>query len=589
MFRNDDSYVSGVGIGFPVNFFGTTYTTIAVNNNGNVTFDGGMSTYTPFPILTAGRKIIAPFFGDVDTRNGASDVTRWGSTTFGGRPAFCATWAGIGVGYYSFRVDKLNNFQLLLVDRSDVAPGDFDIIFNYDRIQWEAGQASGGVNGLGGYSARAGWSNGSAASYELAGSAVNGAFLDSNPTSGLIYNSLNSSQLGRYIFFVRNGVVLPPTNAAPELGAVGPFSVAEGGSMSLTAAATDADGDALTYTWDLDNDGVYETAGQTVTFSAAALDGPASQAVKVRVSDGDADDTATTTVDVTNVAPTATLDAPASVSEGSSFTIELDNGADAAPADVLSYAFDCGDGFGYGPDAPTASATCATTDDGSRSIKAKIMDDDGGVTEYAGTVAIANVAPAATFVAPAVVDVFDAFTLSLDSVVDPGADTFEYRFDCGSGYGAWGTGASASCPTSTIGTRAVKGEVRDDDGGSTEYTSSVAVVDRVAPTGSCVLGTNPSGKNKPNQNAGFRLVTGADNYALASIVIADSAGSWVSGEIPTGSTVKLTQSPDEPASDTRPGPGGILAHIKTVGDPILRLTDSSGNITNISCGNLPPK
>jgi hypothetical protein len=117
-------------------------------------------------------------------------------------------WADVGVGYYSYQTDKLNSFQLLLVDRSDIGPGDFDLVMNYDQIQWETGQASGGVDGLGGFSARVGYSNGvPASSFELPGSAVNGALLDSNP-SGLIHGSRGSTQLGRYIYPVRNG--LPP-------------------------------------------------------------------------------------------------------------------------------------------------------------------------------------------------------------------------------------------------------------------------------------------------------------------------------------------------------------------------------------------
>ena len=37
--RNDDGSTGLVGIGFDTNFFGTTYSQLYVNNNGNVTFD----------------------------------------------------------------------------------------------------------------------------------------------------------------------------------------------------------------------------------------------------------------------------------------------------------------------------------------------------------------------------------------------------------------------------------------------------------------------------------------------------------------------------------------------------------------------
>jgi predicted extracellular nuclease len=75
-------------------------------------------------------------------------------------------------------------------------------------------------------------------------------------------------------------------DAAPVLDAGGPYSVVEGSTVLLTANGTDADGDTLSYAWDLDGDGSFETAGQSVTFSAAALQAPATITVRVQVSDG---------------------------------------------------------------------------------------------------------------------------------------------------------------------------------------------------------------------------------------------------------------------------------------------------------------
>ena len=152
--------------------------------------------------------------------NGSQPVT-YGTGTVDGRNAFGVNW--VNVGHYSRDTDPLNSFQLVLVDRSDIGVGDFDFEFNYDTIGWETGRASGGTNGLGGNSARVGYSNGSTVNFELAGSAVNGAFLDGGPNS-LIGNSLNSSIDGRYVFNVRNGVVQPtdvPTPAAVLPGLIG--------------------------------------------------------------------------------------------------------------------------------------------------------------------------------------------------------------------------------------------------------------------------------------------------------------------------------------------------------------------------------
>lgn len=206
--RNDDGSSSSVDLPFAIDFYGARYGSLWVNNNGNVTFDSALGTFTPFGLQAAQRAIIAPFFADVDTRASGSELVRygWGETTFQGRRAFCANW--VNVGYYSGRTDKLNSFQLLLVDRSDVGSGDFDIVFNYGSIVWETGEASGGSNGLGGESARVGFANGdgtTANSFELRGSGIDGSLLDSSPR-GLIWNSHGSGQPpGRYVFAIRNG------------------------------------------------------------------------------------------------------------------------------------------------------------------------------------------------------------------------------------------------------------------------------------------------------------------------------------------------------------------------------------------------
>ncbi|MHC4433633.1 MAG: nidogen-like domain-containing protein, partial [Planctomycetota bacterium] len=194
---NDDGSTGLVDIGFEINFYGTIYSQLYVNNNGNVTFDSPMGTFTPWGLTTnIGTPILAPFFADVDTH---------GTGTVDGRPAFGVNW--VNVGYYSNQIDKLNSFQLIIIDRSDRARGDFDIEFNYGQILWETGSASGGSNGFGGESARGGFSNGTGEPgtfYEFEYSGVDGALLDSSDT-GLINDSRNSNALGRYIFAVTSG------------------------------------------------------------------------------------------------------------------------------------------------------------------------------------------------------------------------------------------------------------------------------------------------------------------------------------------------------------------------------------------------
>lgn len=207
---NDDDSVFVSSIGFSPNFFGTTYNSLYVNNNGNVTFNEALMDFTPFSLLTTATPMIAPFFADVDTRSG-NPVT-YGTGTVEGHAAFGVNWLGVEHYNGADSAPPANTFQLVMIDRSDISPGDFDFEFNYQNVLWESGLASGGdANGLGGSSARVGYSNGTNTSLELAGSAVNGALLDSGPAAtSLIQNSLNSAHNGRYVFFVRDGLVNGP-------------------------------------------------------------------------------------------------------------------------------------------------------------------------------------------------------------------------------------------------------------------------------------------------------------------------------------------------------------------------------------------
>lgn len=45
---NDDGSTGQVNLGFNANFYGATYDRAYVNNNGNITFDAPLDTFTPF-------------------------------------------------------------------------------------------------------------------------------------------------------------------------------------------------------------------------------------------------------------------------------------------------------------------------------------------------------------------------------------------------------------------------------------------------------------------------------------------------------------------------------------------------------------
>lgn len=174
-YRNDDGSTAAKALPFTFCLYGNNYTSFYINNNGNVSFGASYGAYTSTGFPNAGFVMAAPFWADVDTRNGASGLVYYKIT-----PTYAIVkWEA--VGYFASQADKVNTFQVIITNGSDpILPNGANIAFCYGDMQWTTGSASSGVNGFGGTPATVGVNKGDGVNFaqvgrfNAAGAAYNG-------------------------------------------------------------------------------------------------------------------------------------------------------------------------------------------------------------------------------------------------------------------------------------------------------------------------------------------------------------------------------------------------------------------------------
>ncbi len=236
-------------------------------------------------------------------------------------------------------------------------------------------------------------------------------------------------------------------------------------------------------------------------------------------------------VNVLNSAPRAELRVPATALEGATVLVQMLNPIDASAADVLAgfrYAFACDGGSlsnaTYANSGTKRIVVCNVGDSGTQTVRARIIDKDGGYTEYTGFMAVSNVAPQAMLSAPSAVVEGGSASVSLSGAIDPsGADTqagFRYAFACGTesldgaSYATGSTNSSASCSFADgPSVQAVRARIFDKDGGFTEYSTAVSVSNAAPVLGAIEAPASPVFVNTPaTVRAGFADSGGADTH-----------------------------------------------------------------------------
>ncbi len=273
------------------------------------------------------------------------------------------------------------------------------------------------------------------------------------------------------------------TNGPPVIASVsndGPRG--EGATVTFAVSASDPGGaaDPLTMAWDF-GDG---TAGAGVAPTHIYADDGTFTATVTVTDDEGASVVGSTSVTITNVAPTVTSvtnDGPRP--EAATVTFAATATDPAGSLDPLSWSWTFGDGTtGSGP-----SPTHIYADDGVYTATATVTDGDGGSATGTTTVTITNVAPS---VGPVVHDGPQPETATVSfsvvaSDVAGGNDPLTYAWTFGDG--ATATGSSTSHPYADDGTWTVTVMVSDGDGGSTASSASV-VVTNTAPTLTALVG-----------------------------------------------------------------------------------------------------
>ncbi|MFV2065460.1 MAG: DUF4347 domain-containing protein, partial [Pirellulales bacterium] len=173
-------------------------------------------------------------------------------------------------------------------------------------------------------------------------------------------------------------------NDAPVASTGGPYTISEGDSLTLDGSgSSDVDGDPLTYSWDIDNNGSFgDAAGVGPTLSWAQLQGfgindDGTYTIRVQVDDGN---TATainsTTLTVSNTAPTLTTIGAATVNEGALYTLNV-TATDPGNDSISSWTINWGDGSVDTIAGDPAAVTHLYGARGTFNILAAATDEDG--------------------------------------------------------------------------------------------------------------------------------------------------------------------------------------------------------------------
>jgi len=168
-------------------------------------------------------------------------------------------------------------------------------------------------------------------------------------------------------------------NVDPVAGTTGPYNVNEGSAATVTITETDPGADTFTYSFDWDNNAVYDIVDQAADNAQYTWNDDGVNTVGVKVKDDDGgEDTTTTVVTVNNVDPIAAASNNGPVVENNPVTVSV-GVTDPGTLDTHTYSFDWNNDGTYDiVDQAGSSAQHTFASAGTYTVKVKAKDDDGG-------------------------------------------------------------------------------------------------------------------------------------------------------------------------------------------------------------------
>lgn len=150
----DDGWATASPFTLPFSFcfYGNNYNQVWMNNNGNISFNNGISAFSSSAFPSVGNTMIAAFWGDFYLTNGGTMHATITPTA--------AIFNWVSMGYYSNQNDKVNTCQIVITNGLDPLVIEGNTAIHFADMQWTTGSASSGVGGFLGTPATVGANSG---------------------------------------------------------------------------------------------------------------------------------------------------------------------------------------------------------------------------------------------------------------------------------------------------------------------------------------------------------------------------------------------------------------------------------------------